>query len=296
MSADEARKRAALIIDRIKRGEDPAPAPPEAELTVAELIERFTRVHVEAHCKPGTAAAYRFVLKKHILPAQGAMALAEVGRAEVSELHHRLRETPIVANTVMGVLAKMFTLAEVWELMPPGSNPCRAVRRYRTRPRERFLTSAEFRRLGRALKDVEAKGTMWPSAIGAIRLLILTGCRRSEILDLRWDDVDRTAGELRLRDAKTGPRMVPMTAAALDVLDAIPRSPGNPWVIPAKKEGGRLLNLHHHWQAVRAQAELNDVRIHDLGHSCATYGDFHVLKSLVSACYQLFFSPTPQPA
>ena len=113
------------------------------------------RVHVSVHCKPDTAAAYRSVLDNHILPAQGAMALGEVGRAEVSELHHRLRETPIVANTVMGVLAKMFSLAEAWGLVPPGRNPCRAVRRYRTRTCERFLTLAEHPLLGGALKGEE---------------------------------------------------------------------------------------------------------------------------------------------
>ena len=72
--------------------------------------------------------------------------------------------------------------------------------------------------------------------------------------------MDRTAGELRLRDTKTGPRMVPMTAAALDVLDAIPRSPGIPWVIPAQKGKGRLPNLYHYWWPIREQAGLDDVR------------------------------------
>ena len=197
------------------------------------LAERFMRVHVSVHCKPDTAAAYRSVLDNHILPALGAMALGEVGRVEVSELRHRLCETPVVANTAVGVLSKMFSLAEAWGLVPPGRNPCRAVRRYRTRECERFLTPGEFRRLGRALKDAE--GRMWPPAIAAIRLLTLTGCRRSEILDLRWDDVDRTSGELRLRDAKAGPRMVPLTAAVRKVLDVIPRQPDNPCVIPCKE-------------------------------------------------------------
>ena len=113
------------------------------------------RVHVSVHCKPDTAKAYRSVLDNHILPALGAMAVYQVGRAEVSELHHRLRDTPTMANTVVGVLSKMFSLAEVWELMPPGRNPCRGLRRYRTRTCERFLTLAEHPLLGGALKGEE---------------------------------------------------------------------------------------------------------------------------------------------
>ena len=117
---------------------------------------------------------------------------------------------------------------EAWELVPPGRNPCRSVRRYKQHSRERFLTPEEYRCLGRALSEVEANGSVWPPAIAAIRLLMLTGCRHSEILTLRWDDVDRTAGELRLRDAKTGSRMVPMTAPVAAVLDGIRREPGIP--------------------------------------------------------------------
>ncbi len=100
--------------------------------------------------------------------------------------------------------------------------------------------------------------------------MTLTGCRKSEILELRWDDVDRTAGELRLRDAKAGPRMVPLTARALSVLDGMERIEGNPWVIPAKKGDGHLSTLTYCWQAVRTRAGLHDVRIHDLRHPYAS--------------------------
>ena len=268
VSADEARKRAAVIIDRIKRGEEPVPAPPEAELTVAELVERFMRVHVSVHCKLSTAAAYRSVLEKHILPALGTIALSEVGGQEVSVLHHGLRETPWAANMVIDLLSEMFTLAEAWELMPPGNNPCHSVRRYRTRPRERFLTPEECRRLGRALKDAE--GAVWAPAIAAIKLLILTGCRKSEILNLRWDDVDRTAGNLRLRDAKAGPRMVPLTEPVLSVLEGIPRQPDNPRVIPGQRRGRGLSSLNYYLELIRERAGLDDVRIHDLRHSYAS--------------------------
>ena len=270
MSTEEARKQAALVIDRIKRGEDPMPAPPEAELTVAGLAERFMRVHVEAHLKPGSVVAYRSVLEKHVLPALGAMTVCQVGRSQVSALHHRLRDMPTMANMAVHLLSRMFTLAEAWDLAPAGRNPCRAVRRYRTRPRERFLTPEEYRRLGRALKDAEAEGEMWPPAVAAIRLLALTGCRSGEILNLQWDDVDRTAGDLRLRDAKAGPRMVPLTAPVLGILDGISREPDNPWVIAGQRPGAGLTGLHHYWRPIRARAGLADVRIHDLRHSYAS--------------------------
>ena len=270
MSTDEARKTASGVIDRIKRGEEPEPRPPEAAPTVAGLAGRFMRDHAETHCKPVTARTYRSYIGNHILPALGGKALAEVGRAEVSAFHHGLRATPGAANAVLGLLSRMFRMAEAWGLVPPGSNPCRAVRRYRTRKCERFLTPEEFHRLGRALRDLETEGKAWPSAVAAIRLLALTGCRRSEILDLRWDDVDRTAGELRLRDSKAGPRMVPLTAPAKRVLEGVPRSPDNPWVFPARHGDGRLTDLHHYWEAVRERAGLHDVRIHDLRHSYAS--------------------------
>ena len=149
------------------------------------LAERFMRVHVLEHCKPGTAVGYRHTLEKHILPSMGEMVIGEVEGADVMGLHNRLQDTPNAANTVVDVLSRMYVLAEAWGLVPPGSNPCHGVRRYRRRPRERFLTQEEFRRLGRVLRDLEADGSVWPSTIAAIRLLMLTGCRKSEILELR---------------------------------------------------------------------------------------------------------------
>ena len=155
------------------------------------------RVHVAAHCKARTVTTYRSVLDRHILPALGGMALSAVGRREIGALHLRLRGRPQTANAAVRIVSSMFQRAEGWDLVPPGRNPCRRVRRYRQRSRERFLTPEEYRRLGHALSEAEVGGAVWPPAIAAIRLLMLTGCRHSEILSLRWDDVDRTAGELR---------------------------------------------------------------------------------------------------
>ena len=189
--------------------------------TVADLAARCLRNHVAVRCKPNTAKNYRMSLQHHILPALGTKPLKDVASADVTALHHKLRDTPSAANQATWVLSRMFTLAESWGMIPTGRNPCRHVRYYREQSRERFLTPEEFRRLGAALKKFEAQGSMQPSAVAAIRLLMLTGCRSDEILTLKWDDVDRTTRVLRLRDAKTGPRMVPLTGPVLKVLDGI---------------------------------------------------------------------------
>ena len=155
-------------------------------------------------------------------------------------------------------------------IAPEGGNPCRFVQKYKERSCERFLSEEEFRRLGRVLDEVEAAGKVSVTAVAAIRLLMLTGCRRGEIVTLRWEDVDLEAGELRLRDAKTGARQVALSPAAVRVLSAIPRNSDNRWVIAGRKPGTRLANLNPSWLVVRARAGLQDVRLHDLRHSFAS--------------------------
>ena len=274
LPAGRAREMAASIIARIKAGEEPVPVSahpePEAGPSVADLAERYLREHAAAHCKPSSAAHYRRVVVKHILPALGAVPVEAVGRRDVEALHRRLRGKPGMANAVVDVLKKMLDLAEGWGLRRDGSNPCRFVRKYEERKRERFLTVEEFRRLGRVLDEADAEGSAWPPAIAALRPLLLTGCRKSEVLALRWEDVDLEAGELRLRDTKTGARTVPLSPEAAGVLAGARRVPGSPWVIPGRKPGGRLRNVDELWWRIRTRAGLDDVRIHDLRHSFAS--------------------------
>ena len=270
ITPEEARKNARGIIDCIKRGIDPKAEAPAPELTTAELAERCVRAHVAVNCSAGTMKNYRNAIDGYIVPELGALPLSAVDRAEVSALHYRLRRTPHQANRVIKVLSKMFSLAESWELVLPGTNPCKSVQLYREGKRERFLNEDEYRRLGRVLDEAETEGSMGRHGIAAIRLLLLTGCRRDEIVTLRWDDVDRAAGELRLRETKSGARMIPLTPAVEEVLAGIPRVPGNPWVIAGAKTGRHMANIDKVWQRLREQARLEDVRIHDLRHSYAS--------------------------
>ena len=196
VAIDKRRREAATIIDRIKRGLDPVPPEPEPEPTVADLAARCMRAYVKVHCKPKTEKLYRTAIDRHIVPALGTMAVKDVRSKDVIALHDRLRNTPSMANHVVAMLSKMFSLAETWDVVPRGRNPCKAVSHYREQPRERFLTPEEYRSVGAALREAEAGGWMWRPAIAAIRLLMLTGCRKSEILTLRWDQLDTYAQEM----------------------------------------------------------------------------------------------------
>ena len=274
ISAEEARRRAASIVARIKAGEEAVPEPAAAKQvegpTVAELAGRWLDDHVAARCKPKTAANYRYTVGKHILPALGRKPALAVGHAEVTALHQSLRETPVTANRAVDVLSRIYGAAEDRGLIPEGSNPCRRVVKNRERSRERFLTDEELRRLGRVLDEAETRKGVSIHAVAAIRLLLLTGCRKGEILNLLWDEVDLDAREIRPRDTKTGPRTISLSREAAAVLAAIPRVEGNPHVIPGKIAGRAMRNLNDPWEVICERAELKDLRIHDCRHSYAS--------------------------
>ena len=276
LHADQARQRAALIIARIKAGEEPVPLPLAARAnggpTVADLAARYLEEHVEVKLKPNTQRQVRGVLHRHILPALGKMPLVAIERAQVVDLQQKLCDRPVTANRAVKVLSHMYRLGEGWGMVPEGCNPCRSIEKYPERRRERFLTDAEFDRLGRVLDEAVDSGSASPIAVAAIRLMMLTGCRKSEILTLRWTDVDLEAGELHLGDAKAGPRTVHLPPTAVRLLEALPRREGCRWVFPGEDREGRFSGggLDYVWQTVRTHAKLEDVRLHDLRHSFAS--------------------------
>ena len=270
--AEQARQRAARIITRIKAGDEAAikPQKPTGGPTVADLARRYLEEYAAVRCKPKTQETARAAVQKHILPALGKQPLTAVERAQVAEMHQRLCGTPSAANIALRTLSLMYRLAGEWGLVPEGMNPCRSIAKYPERRRERFLTDKEFTRLGQTLEEVGTRGGATAPAVAAIRLLMLTGCRKNEILKLRWEDVALDENELRLPDAKTGARVVPLSPKAVKLLADLPRIEGNPWVIHGKRPGTHMTELDDAWQTVRARAGLSDVRLHDLRHSFAS--------------------------
>ena len=272
LTCEQARNRAMALIAAAKGGDDPA-AKRDAErqaVTVKELAKRFDEEHIALRVKATTGKGYRRLLDKTILPSIGNLRITDVTRADIAKLHHDQRRIPYEANRCLEVVSKMFTLAELWGLRPDGTNPRKHIKKYPEEKRERFLSQAEMRRVGEVLRDMEGEGIELPSAIAAVRLLMLTGCRLGEIMNLKWEYVDLAGRALRLPDSKTGAKVVHLGQAAIDVLAKIAKAPRNPWVIVGTLPGARLSDLQPFWQRVRARAGLKDARIHDLRHTFAS--------------------------
>jgi integrase len=239
--------------------------------TFAAAAARFLEEHGKK-VERRTIGEYERLVRRHAIPAFGTRLVDTIDRATIAKLHHSLSNTPRQANLLLSVLSKLMGWAAKRGLLLSEANPCKGIERYKENNRERFLTTAELSRLGEALRDVERERMLSPHAAAAVRLLLLTGARLSEILTLRWDQVDFDLGLLRLPRSKTGAKSIYLTKAAAKILKALPRVNDNPYVIVGDKPGAHLVNLQKPWSRVRARAGLDDVRLHDLRHSYASVG------------------------
>ena len=160
VTPETARRRAMALISEAKGGKDPAALRDKGRkaATMKVLGKRFLEEYVPVHCKPSTAYEYQRSVKFFIDPRIGTRKVTEIQRSDIAELHHGMRETPYQANRTLGVLSKMFNLAELWGLRPDGSNPCLHVKRYKEEKRERFLSAEEFTRRNRSLKPWNQRG------------------------------------------------------------------------------------------------------------------------------------------
>lgn len=270
---EKARWKAKKMLADVQDGADPATERKDDREapTVDELAEKYLREHAAPHKKPRSVEEDQRLLRLHVLPALGRKKVAGITRADITGLHHAMRDTPGAANRTLALVSKMLNLAEKWGLRPDGSNPCRHVDRYPERKMERFLSVDELGRLGAVLAEAERTATELRSVIAAVRLLMFTGARLGEILNLEWSHVDFEWSCLRLPESKTGAKVIHLNAPALEVLNGIERD-GSPWVIAGRDPDKPLVNLRKPWHRIRKAAGLDNVRLHDLRHSFASVG------------------------
>ncbi len=243
-----------------------------SRLTFAALSDQWIDLHVRPKRSPRTLDDYQAKLRLYLLPKFGKRAIEEIRRADVLALHKAMAGTPKVADyaVVVGKAAVNFGLKN--ELLPAGmANPFADIELYGGEGRERFLSGDEVARIGDTIVGLQGSGAISPWAAAAIRLLVLTGARKSEILTLRWDWVDLDQSALLLPTSKTGKRRIELNPAAIAVLRTIPRVVGNPHTICGRKSGTHLSNLDRAWRLVAERSKIEGCRIHDLRHTFASF-------------------------
>lgn len=297
LTPDEARDKAVKLLSRIRDGENPQSAriKTRAEMTVAELCELYL-AEGAATKKASTLVTDRARIERHIKPLLGAKRISTVTDADVQrflrdvahgktaverkptraeakgrEVETRKRRDAAArggqgtATRTTGLLGAIFTFAVRRKLRP--DNPVHGVERFRDRKSQRFLSPGELGRLGKALSDLGEAHT----GATVLRLLVLTGARKREVEGLRWDEVDLEGRCLRLRDSKTGAKVIPLGAPALLILSGIERQKGSPFVFPSgRAEDAHFVGTPKVWEKVKAAAGLDGVRIHDLRHTYAS--------------------------
>lgn len=301
MTPEQARQEAAKVLSRVRLGEDPQRSRQRArnDMTVAALCDLYLAEGV-ATKKASTVASDRSRIKSHIKPLLGRKPVAGVTSADVERFladiaagktavvrkpsrkaapkaqpaDRRRRTDPAArggkgtATRTVGLLGAIFAFAMRQGLRP--DNPVRGVTRFKDRQSQRYLKADELGRLANALAAAERAGANG-QGVAAIRLLAFTGARKSEIEGLKWSEVDLDHACLRLEDSKTGFRIVPLGPPALTCLQGIERGE-SPHVFPSQGGDGHYVGTPRVWQRVRKAAKLENVRLHDLRHTYASFG------------------------
>jgi len=254
LTAQEAREQAMSIAAEISKG-----AVPERLLkrrTFGELSDLYLERHV-----PGKRSARndRAVLRNH-LRGWRARALSDITKHDLECLHADLgRTAPYQANRAVALLRKMFNLALDWGLFL-GENPAAHIRFHPEEKRQRYLLPDELPRVFGALQDEKNE-----YARAAFVAAILTGARRQEVLEMKWDDLDLDRALWRVPQASGGPaHTIPLPAQLAGLLRHLPKAERNPYVFIGEVVGGHIVNIKRAWQRIRVKAGIADVRIHDL--------------------------------
>lgn len=279
---DKARQEARKVLATADLGRDPAQerkeareVKPDMNPTLTEFANRWLEEVASRRNRAGTLKNRRLLLKNHILPALGGKRLADIGRKDIEDMHHRIsQQYPVAANRAVSLCSAIFSTAERWGMLT--GNPAIKIERNAEEDRERYLTPEEIARLQTALDQSQAQ-----DSADVVRLLLLTGARVGEVLAMQWAHVDLNVG-LWVKPAATTKQKrihrVPLSPAAVEVLvkrqsaqQAKHRKGELPtWVFPGDGAEGHMTTIRTFWAAVCRRAGIEGVRVHDVRHTFAS--------------------------
>lgn len=287
LTVQQARKEAQIKLGEVAKGGDPSKdrQRDNRQPTLSRVCDEYLELGC-SHKKDSTIQSDKYRLERHIRPLLGNRRIEAITRSDVVKFINQVAAGyepknvktksrgravftggPGTANRTRQLLGAIFTFAIQQGYCK--ENPVHGIKKFKEGKRERFLSDEEYGRIGTAIREMEFRGTS-SLALKAIRMLMLTGCRKSEITMLRWENVDWENRNLQLPDTKTGYRNIPVAQEGIHLLrDLRDSAESDEWVFP-NAVGGPLKDLRKTWLAVLEEAELQDVRIHDLRHSFAS--------------------------
>ena len=263
-----ARTEAIELKKRIDQGGDPLGEikAGRSAPTVNDLCDRFTAEYLPRK-RPSTQTTYARQIAAEIRPALGSLKVAEVTFTDIDALHRTIsKRAPYRANRVLALLSRMFGMAIKWHMR--ADNPCRGIELNPEYQRRRYLSADELARLATALATSDQQ------IADIIRLLLLTGCRRGEALQARWQDIDLTTGvwSKPAHTTKQGTaHAVPLSEAARRLLlNLQEQAPASEWLFPGADGSQHRRSIHNAWLRVCKTANIDGARVHDLRHTYAS--------------------------
>ncbi len=277
ITVDFARNRAKTLSAAVASGADPREEKKEKLLAAkqsilfADFFAVFKEKYIDKEYKGKGAYNNTGYGRLHILPYFGHKKLQEITPRDIRQFLDSMSRITTTANRCFALLSVAFRKAEEWEYLPPRSNPCPGVRKYKENRKQRFLNDLELKKLEDSLSRQEKEQPFSYSSVNAIRLLLYTGCREGDILNLKWNNVHLKDRYIYLPDTKTGESARPLNQKAIDLLTSMKPKEGNPYVIYGKVPGMPAKNINTTWRTVLKRAGIKNFRIHDLRHSFASF-------------------------
>ncbi len=270
LGLEDARQRARDAFNMVWAGKDPrrGGSAEATTKTLQALADTYLREHAQVWKAKASAAADDRNWRLHVLPALGAdRAIGSITRLDIQRLHAAIgAKNPTLANRVLALLSKAFSLAVEWRWLGDEAHPCRNLRKFKESKRARPIRPDELAALGDALRTLErTKPTLW-RGINLFWLWILTGARMSEVMHARWEWVDLERRLILLPKSKTGEKVIRLPAAAIDRVRALPSRGSSDWLFPGNRAGEPMKNPRHTVAKTLRDAGVKDLRIHDLRH------------------------------
>ncbi len=270
ITTELAREKAIQLALQVSAGEDPSVKSPSKAIspTIENLAEKYLNLHAENEKRPKSIKEDKSMLKNYILKEFGSRRVESITLEDIQTLHARLNKTRVRSNRIIALLHKMFNLAVQWRWR--ADNPAAGIKKYQEDKRTRWLQEDELKRLLDILEITPHQTTA-----NIIRLLLLTGARKHEVLTATWDQFDLEKGVWTKRAHTTKQKKMehlPLSPAALTLLKNVKEEKNDSlFLFPGNVKGKPLQDIKKSWATICKQAKLKDFRIHDIRHTYASH-------------------------